>query len=92
MSAFRLKKAHSMSREELRDTARALADRLESQHGLQARWHGEDVVAITGSGLDGCLSINDDEIEISVKLGLLVSAFKGKLQAEIQRYLDENIS
>lgn len=92
MSAFRLSKTHSMPREELRETARALADRLETQHGMRARWQGEDVVAIKGSGVEGRLSIDDREIAVDVKLGMLASAFQGRLRAEIQRYLDEHIS
>ena len=92
MSAFRLSKTHSMPREDLRETARALASRLEAQHGMRARWQGEDVVAIKGSGVEGRLSIDDGEIAIDVKLGMLASAFQGRLRAEIQRYLDDNIS
>lgn len=92
MSGFRLSKTHSMPREELRETARALANRLESQHGMRARWQGEDVVAITGSGVEGRLSIDDRQVEVDVRLGLLASAFQGRLRAEIQRYLDDNIS
>lgn len=92
MSEFRLSKTHTMSREALRETARALADRLEAQHGMQAHWQGEDNVAIKGSGLDGRLSIDDRQIEVNVKLSFLASPFQGKLRAEIQRYLDDNIS
>lgn len=92
MAEFSLSKNHSMQRAELRDTARALAERLEAQHGMQAKWQGEDVVAIKGSGLEGRLSIDDRHIQIDIKLGLLASAFQGKLRAEIQRYLDEHIS
>lgn len=92
MSAFRLCKKHSMPREELREAARALADRLQTQHGMRASWQGDDVVAIKGSGVDGRLSIDDQQIEIDVRLGMLASAFQGRLRAEIQRYLDENIS
>lgn len=91
MSEFRLSKTHSMSREDLRDTARALADRLEAQHGLRSTWQGDDVVAVKGSGLDARLEIDDREIAVNVKLSLLASPFQGKLRAEIQRYLDDNI-
>lgn len=92
MSGFHLSKTHSMPRDELRATARALADRLEAQHGMRAQWQGDDVVAIRGSGVEGRLSIDDRRVDVDVKLGLLASAFQGRLRAEIQRYLDDNIS
>ncbi|MFN2327996.1 MAG: polyhydroxyalkanoic acid system family protein [Chromatocurvus sp.] len=92
MSEFRLSKTHTMSREALRETARSLAERLEAQHGMRAHWQGDDVVAIKGSGLDARLSIDDRQIEVNVRLGFLASPFQGRLRAEIQRYLDDNIS
>lgn len=92
MSEFRLSKTHTMSREALRETARTLADRLKAQHGMQADWQGDDVVAIRGSGLHGRLAIDDERIEVKVKLSFLASPFRGRLQTEIQRYLDDHIS
>ncbi|MFN2287075.1 MAG: polyhydroxyalkanoic acid system family protein [Chromatocurvus sp.] len=92
MSTFHVSKSHSMPREELRETARALADRLRAQHGMRASWQGDDVVAIKGSGFEGRLSIDDQQIKVDVRLGMLASAFQGRLRAEIQRYLDDNIS
>lgn len=92
MSAFSLSKTYTMPRDELRETARALAERLESQHGMRAQWQGDDVVAIKGSGVEGRLSIDESRIAVDVRLGMLASAFQGRLRAEIQRYLDDNIS
>lgn len=80
-----------MCKEELREAAQGLAENLERQHGVRSRWEG-DTVRIKGSGVDGKLSIGDDTVEVSVMLGLLASAFKGVLQKEVQRYLDEHIS
>jgi putative polyhydroxyalkanoate system protein len=81
-----------MPREALRERARSLAERLESRHHMRARWLGDDVVAIKGSGVEGQLSIDDTQVAVDVKLGLLAAPFQGKLRSEIQRYLDEHIS
>ena len=80
-----------MCKEELREAAQGLAESLEQQHGVRSRWDG-DTVRIKGSGVDGKLSIGEDTVEVSVMLGLLASAFKGVLQKEVQRYLDEHIT
>jgi hypothetical protein len=45
-----------------------------------------------GGGIDGKLSFHDGLVDVSVRLGLLASAFQGPLRAEVQRYLDEMIS
>ena len=91
MAGFKLSKSHSMCKEELREAAQGLAESLEQQHGVRSRWDG-DTVRIKGSGVDGKLSIGEDTVEVSVMLGLLASAFKGVLQKEVQRYLDEHIT
>ncbi len=67
-----------------------LAKSLERQHGVRSRWEG-DTVRIKGAGVDGRLSFHDDLVDVSVKLGLLASAFQGVLRAEVQRYLDEHV-
>jgi len=92
MASFRLRKATTQSRPELRATAAALAAELEAAHGVQARWESDDVVAIRGAGVEGRLVLADDAVEVSVRLGLLASAFQGPLKAEIERYLDAHVS
>ena len=90
MAGFRLTKPYTMPKEEVREAAEGLANSLERQHGVRSRWEG-DTVRIRGAGVDGKLSFHDDLIDVSVKLGLLASAFQGVLRAEVKRYLDEHV-
>jgi putative polyhydroxyalkanoate system protein len=92
MAGFRLQKPYSMPQDDVRVAAEGLAKRLEREHGVRYRWQGDSMVNIRGSGIDGKLSFHDGNIDVSVKLGFLASAFQGVLRAEVQRYLDENIS
>lgn len=91
MAGFRLTKTYTMPKEALRAAAEGLVDRLEEQHGVRSTWNG-DSVRIKGSGVDGELTFAQGVVDISVRLGLLASPFKGMLQAEVQRYLDEHVS
>ena len=91
MAGFRLQKPYSMPKEEVREAAEGLACKLEQDHGIKSRWEG-DCVKIKGAGVDGKLTFHDGNIDVSVKLGFLASAFKGVLRSEVQRYLDEKIS
>ncbi len=90
MAGFRVTKPYTMPKEEVREAAEGLALSLERQHGVRSRWEG-DSVHIKGAGVDGRLSFHDDLIDVSVRLGLLASAFQGVLKAEVQRYLDEHV-
>jgi len=80
-----------MDKEELRQAAEGLARELESAHGVRARWDG-DCVRIRGAGVDGKLTLSDDDVLVSVELGLMASAFKGPLRSEVQRFLDEYVA
>ena len=91
MAGFRLTKAYTMSKEDIRDAAQGLAENLERDHGVRSRWDG-DTVRIKGAGVDGKLAFHDGLIDVSVRLGMLTSMFQPVLKAEVQRYLDENIS
>ncbi|MEH6584460.1 MAG: polyhydroxyalkanoic acid system family protein [Halioglobus sp.] len=91
MAEFRLQKAYSMPKDEVREAAEGLARKLERDHGVHSKWSG-DTVKIKGSGVDGQLSFHDGNIDVSVKMGFLASAFKGVLRSEVERYLDEHVS
>lgn len=91
MAGFRLTKPYTMCKEEIRAAAVGLAENLASTHGIRSQWEG-DTVKIKGAGVNGKLSFDNGMVDVSVKLGLLASAFQGVLKNEMQRYLDEHIS
>lgn len=91
MAGFKLRKAHTMDKDELRDAAEGLARQLEGSHGVRARWDG-DSVRIKGAGVNGLLTLSEADVEVSVELGLMASPFKGVLRTEVQRYLDKYVT
>jgi len=80
-----------MPKEDLRAAAEGLARELEEAHGVRARWEG-DCIRIKGSGVDGKLTLGDEDVLVSVELGLLASAFKGVLRSEVERFLEEYVA
>jgi putative polyhydroxyalkanoate system protein len=91
MAGFRITKAYTMPKDEVRAAAEGLAASLESQHGVRSRWEG-DAVHIRGSGVDGRMSFHDGLIDVNVSLGLLASMFELVLKKEVQSYLDTHVS
>lgn len=91
MAGFQIRKAHSMQKAALRDAAEGLARELEAAHRVRTRWDG-DCVHLKGAGVDGRLTLGDEDVLVSVELGLLASAFKGVLQREVERFLEEFVS
>lgn len=47
-----------------------------------------DIVRFTRSGVNGTLEVSANAFELHAKLGLLLGAFKGHIEAEIVKNLD----
>lgn len=91
MGRFTISKPYTMSRKKVRAAAEDLANQLSRKHGIQPHWEG-DRVSMKGRGVEGSVDFEGDTIDVSVKLGLLASAFEGVLKKEVQKYLDNNIT
>jgi len=91
VAGFRISKPYTMPKKEVREAAEKLAKSLEQRHGVRSRWEG-DTVHIRGAGVDGRMSFHDNQIDVSVQLGLLASMFERVLRDEVQRYLDEYVT
>ena len=91
MAGFKISKAYTMPKEDVREAAEGLAKSLERQHGVRSRWVG-DSVTIKGAGVDGKMSFHDGLIDVSVRLGLLASMFEPVIRSEVQTYLDNHVT
>jgi len=54
---------------------------------LRSNWEG-DVLHFDRSGLHGTLAVTAKDIQVDVKLGLLMAAFKGPIQSAMETQLD----
>jgi putative polyhydroxyalkanoate system protein len=58
---------------------------------LRYRWQG-DTATFSRTGIDGKLSIDNECISLSIKLGFLASVFEKPLKQAVTNYLDEYVS
>jgi len=71
--------------------ARQVEDRLEMTCTFETGPDG-DSVRFARSGVTGTLRVTPDRFELDARLGLLLGAFKGRIEAEITRYMDEMVA
>lgn len=71
--------------------ARQVEDKLEMHCTFETRPDGERV-RFERTGVTGTLLVTKDRFELDARLGLLLGAFKGRIEAEITRYLDEMLA
>ena len=85
MSQLIFKREHQLSFADARERVQKLADEMTESFRVSSQWDG-DVLQFRRSGVKGELLVTENTIELDARLGPLLSAFKPKIQAQ----LDEN--
>lgn len=88
MPRIQITRPHSLDEQELRSLGEKLADKLVSRLGGQCQWQGNKLV-YQQSGVNAQVDLNPSEVVVDVKLGMLMGAFAGAVESEINRVLDQ---
>jgi putative polyhydroxyalkanoate system protein len=91
MADIHIVRKHSMPLKKAREAADGLAARLGEKFDLESEWDG-DTLNFERSGVKGSLALAKTEVTIDVRLGLLLSAFKGSMEEQINEQLDQLFS
>ncbi|MBB3046519.1 putative polyhydroxyalkanoate system protein [Litorivivens lipolytica] len=92
MSRISLSKKHNKPESDVRHMVGELVESLARRYDAKAVWEGDSSVKIDHSRLSGRLDILPGEVRVDVKLGMLAGAFKGKIESELRKALDEKLS
>ena len=87
MAEISIKRAHHSTLADAKKMAEKIAAKLEKDYQLKSSWAG-DVLNFTRSGVNGTLAVTAVELTIQVKLGFLMTAFKGPIHAAVEKNLD----
>ena len=88
MSTIDIRHVHSMPLAKARKAVEGVATKLGEKFGMDYRWEG-DVLHFVRSGVDGHIALTPKQVQVTAKLGFLLSAMKGPIESEIRRVLDE---
>lgn len=87
MSRIQIRRQHTIGVKKARIAAQKVADDLAQEFGLQSAWDG-DVLRFSHKGVDGVLAVTRDEVVLDAKLGLLLSAFRSRIEAHVNENFD----
>ena len=87
MSQILVRRRHSLTHEQARRAAAAVAKELASEYGLQATWQG-NVVHFERTSLRGRLQLESGEFVLEVTLGFLLAAFRDSIAHAIEAKLE----
>ncbi len=92
MAELHISREHTLGLHAARKLAFTWAEHVEAQFGMVCTYEegrSRDEVCFTRSGVDGTLTVTKDRFELRAQLGFLVGAFKGRIESEIVKNLDD---
>src|SRR5437762_3545419 len=90
MATINIHRQHTLGKEGARHAVERVAQQLRNRLQTAYHWDGDSLI-FSRSGADGRIEVDDREIAINIKLGLMLSPMKGIVEDQIERYLDQNL-
>lgn len=90
MALINIQRRHELDEERIREQIEALAQEFAQQVGIRYQWQGGQL-NLERSGASGYIRMNPGMLEIHLKLGMLLSPMKGKIEQTIVEYLDRHL-
>lgn len=91
MSHIDIRHTHSLAPTKARSAVQEVAEKLAARFGMEYDWDG-DTLNFNRSGVDGHIALEPKNVHVTAKLGFLLAALKGPIEAEIRRVLEERFS
>lgn len=91
MSGIDIRHSHTLPPARARKAVEEVAIRLGEKFGLDYRWEG-DTLHFVRSGVDGRIALAPKQLHVTARLGFLLSALQGPIEAEIRRVLEDRFT
>jgi putative polyhydroxyalkanoate system protein len=79
---------HKLTPKKARDAAQKVADKIAEEYDLECEWDG-DTLYFERSGVQGAMELGDGQVEMTIKLGFLMSAFSSTIRSKIEENLQK---
>ncbi|MBS7380475.1 MAG: polyhydroxyalkanoic acid system family protein [Bradymonadales bacterium] len=93
MASIKREIKHTLGLEGGKKAVDGLLDKLKAEYGSifsDIKWNADHTAAdISGKGFKGNFCVTEDCMKLNIELGLLVSAFKGKIEQEIDNQIKD---
>ncbi|MGE0802686.1 MAG: polyhydroxyalkanoic acid system family protein [Lautropia sp.] len=87
MADIMLHRDHALGLRKAKAAANRIARELADEFDCDCDWDG-NTLTITRAGVDGRMKVAKDRVDVHVKLGFLLSAFKPKIEQSINDNFD----
>ena len=88
MPSIDIKRSHSLPLADAREKVQRVADHIAERFDVACAWEG-NTLRFRRSGVDGEIKLGAKQVHVVAELGFLLSALRGTVEREVNRYLDE---
>lgn len=88
MATISLNRKHRLGLKAAKEAARKVAGDLEQAFDMRSEWNG-NTLHFARSGVNGQLVVTKDSVSLEAKLGLLLSAFKPRIEEQVHQNFDK---
>ena len=91
MATIHFKRNHNLDKKHIRKEVEHLAQKLREELSIDYQWD-KDRLVFERTGAKGFIDISKDDLEIEIKLNLILTPLKGSIEKSITNYLDEHLA
>lgn len=87
MATIHLQRKHKLGLKKARLAAQKVADDMSESFDMHSEWDG-NALSFSRSGVSGCLTVSRDRVVLDATLGLLLAAFRSRIEQRLQEDFD----
>ncbi len=86
-----IRRSHQLSIEEAKVRADEIAADLVQRFALKTQWQGDSLI-VRGTGVNGALHIDEEQVEIIINLGFALKIMEGPIRSVIEDSIDDHLA
>jgi putative polyhydroxyalkanoate system protein len=91
MSMIHVARPHHLGLDAARAKVERIAARVRDEYGAEYHWNG-DVLHFKRSGISGKIAVAGDSMDLTIRLGLLLTPMKRQIEDRLVNKIDEALA
>ncbi len=88
---MKIERSHKLGKDEAKRRVERIRSDVQAQYGLATSWDGDDL-RVSGTGVTGQISVNDQRVLVDVRLGLAMMMMEGPIRTHISAAMDKHLA
>ena len=90
MPSIHIRTEHNLDLTTARDRIEHLAAQLKDRLGVSYSWTGNEL-HINRTGANGTILVQEKAVTADIKLGIMLTSFKGQIERQLKEFLHQNL-